>query len=295
MPTLAETFWGALGTSRADDALEARLERMLATAEAAWPGITLDPGDFCAHIARSVEQLDDVSSLEALHVGDLLLAYACAKGDPRALRIFDEHILSSVGRHVAAVDSTAQFAEEVRQNVREELLLAREGGPPKIAAYSGRGSLSGWVRVVAVRRALNLKRGGPGAAALVGEEAVAELPSGEPDPELDFLKAQYRHEFRDAFAAALSQLEREQRTALRLHHLDGLTLDEVAAICGVSRATIARWLADARKEILRSTNRLLAQRLKLGTSSTASLYRLVESQLDLSIHKYLASSRDDDR
>src|SRR4051812_18342294 len=139
MPSLAEAFWSALGISRADDALEPRLESIVATAKRSWLEITLDERDFCAHLAKSVGHLDDLSTLEALHVGDLFLACACARGNHAALRIFNEQFLSSIDRSVAKVDGSAHFADEVRQNVREELLVAPQGRPPKIAAYSGRG------------------------------------------------------------------------------------------------------------------------------------------------------------
>jgi RNA polymerase sigma-70 factor (ECF subfamily) len=186
------------------------------------------------------------------------------------------------------VNPSAQFADDVRQTLREELLVGSEGRPPKIADYTGRGPLGGWVRVVAVRRALNLRRGGQRASAHEGEELPFEVASNAPDPELDYLKALYRTEFREAFVGALARLGRPERNALRFHHLDGLTLEETAILSRVSRATVARWLAEAREQILRDTLRLLRERLGLDEASMKSVLRLVQSQLDVSIHRYLA-------
>ena len=49
------------------------------------------------------------------------------------------------------------FVDEVRQVLRTKLLVG-DGAPPKIADYSGRGPLDGWVRAAAVRAAIDLKR-----------------------------------------------------------------------------------------------------------------------------------------
>ena len=52
---------------------------------------------------------------------------------------------------MARIDSSSQFVDEVKQGLRERLLV---GPPPRIAEYSGSGPLGGWLRVVSVRLAI---------------------------------------------------------------------------------------------------------------------------------------------
>jgi RNA polymerase sigma-70 factor (ECF subfamily) len=113
------------------------------------------------------------------------------------------------------------------------------------------------------------------------------VPAGAADPELDYLKTRCKDDFREAFVHALGSLTTDERNALRLHHLDGLTLDETAAVCQVGRATAARWLANARARILRETERRLTARLALEGRDVDSMLRLVQSQLDVSIRRHL--------
>jgi RNA polymerase sigma-70 factor (ECF subfamily) len=260
------------------------VEHILAEGEAAWPTVRLERDALTAQLARVAAGPDAGS--EALHAADLYLVCACLLGDRAALAAFDEHFLRPVDRYVSNVDGSAAFADEVRQKMREELLVAPPGAIPKLAAYSGRGPLGGWLRVVAVRRALNLRRA-RGPEGTLDASLAAGVPSAEPDPELDYLKALYKNEFRDAFRAALARLDAEQRNAVRVHHLDGLSLDETAVVCRVSRATVARWLAQARAQILTDTQRQLRERLRVDASTMQSILRLVQSQLDLSLHAYL--------
>jgi RNA polymerase sigma-70 factor (ECF subfamily) len=290
MHSLATSFLGVLGTScdpEGEAELETALGRTIARAEAAWPAFRVPPVDFVEALASAVGPGGDLAAkLEGLHAADLYLARACAASDPAALKALDASFLSAVNRYVSSVDPSAAFADEVRQNLRHELLVTEAGRPPRIADYSGRGPLAGWLRVVAVRRALNLRRGRAGGPQASEDDAI-EIASGAPDPELDYLKALYRQEFREAFVAALAELGPEERNALRLHHLDGLTLDESAVVCRVSRATVARWLANARQQVLRRTQRLLRERLRIDDSTLESVLGLVQSQLDLSIGRYL--------
>jgi RNA polymerase sigma-70 factor (ECF subfamily) len=273
--------WG----NRDSGSLESALQELVAAGQSAHPGIRVSPETFVRQLARGVDfgPADLDRRLRAFHAADLHLACACASAEPKALRVFDARFLAEIDRTTRTVDATTAFADEVRQLLREELLVSG-----KIADYSGRGPLAGWLRVIAVRRALNLRRSRQAARFEDDENAFEDVPSGTPDPQLDYLKKLYRREFREAFVSALGRLGREERNALRLHHLDGLTLDETASVCRVSRATVARWLAGAREQILQDTQRILREKLGLDESALASVFELVRSQLDVSMKRYLA-------
>jgi RNA polymerase sigma-70 factor (ECF subfamily) len=140
------------------------------------------------------------------------------------------------------------------------------------------------VRVAAVRTALDLVRQRKPAGSA---EAAEDLPAPGADPELDAVRALCRDEFASAFRAAVGALDSERRNALRLHYLDGLTLEETAAACCVSRATVARWMASGREELLAETQRLLRERLRITDGELQSVFRYAQSQLDLSLRRFL--------
>jgi len=89
--------------------------------------------------------------------------------------------------------------------------------------------------------------------------------------------------FRAAFLATLGELERRERTVLRLHLLDGLTIDEIAPMYEVHRATIARWIGAAKQTVLDRTRRRLMHDLRLDAAEVDSLIRLVQSRIELPV------------
>ena len=137
---------------------EERLDRALGTARAAWPRVELEGTRFVAHLARHLAADASPEALEALHVGDLYLACACADGLPAAHTAFEAHILPEVDQAVARMKLSPTALDEVRQRVRQRMLVAGPDTPPKLAAYPGTGPLAAWVRAAALWLALDLQR-----------------------------------------------------------------------------------------------------------------------------------------
>jgi RNA polymerase sigma-70 factor (ECF subfamily) len=218
-----------------------------------------------------------------MHIKDLWLACGCSQAHPAALAGL-EALLREVGAFIAHIDRSADFADEVRQQLREKLLVDVGRGRARILDYGGQGPLGGWLRVAAVRTALNLKRGQREGAAHRDPS-----PATSPDPELDFIRMRYRAEFQLAFGATLRRLSSDERNVLRLHYLEGLNIDEIGRLYDVHRATIARWLARSRDKILQETRSVLAERLGLSGAELDSLIGLVGSQLEVSLRRLLPS------
>ena len=101
------------------------------------------------------------------------------------------------------------------------------------------------------------------------------------------LRRTYAREFREAFAAAITELAPEDRALLRQHHIDGVGLDALALLHGVHRATAARRLAAARETIFLKVRRRLLHDLNVGNATVDSILRIVQSDLDLSIDRIL--------
>jgi len=266
-------------------------ERDLATViqrgERRWPGVKVDAAALAAHVRPLLpEGAPLLASLEALHAEDLYLACGCALADDKALKAFEAEFLPQVGDYVSQIDRDPVFVDEVRQRLRERLFVPAEAGArPRICEYTGRGALGAWLRVVAVRVALNLRRRAKVTVSAEDDEPALRSPA--PDPEVDYLKTRYGQEFRAAFRATLDTLSRDERNLLKLHYLEGLNIDEIGVAYHVHRATVARWLAAARERILEETRRQLADRLDAGSDDVDSVLALVRSQLDVSIYKLL--------
>ena len=270
------------------EVLESLLGALLSRAQEAWPDVTVPPSRFLPYLAARLPReapIDD--SLAAMFVGDLYLACGCAHGDPTALSRFERSFLRDVAPAVAHLGGGRAFEDEVAQLVRQRVLLGGEGAPPRIAEYTGRGNLRGWLRVVAVREGLQVlrrhKREEP-----LGDRQLEVLAAAAPDPELAHLERTYAGAFRAAFQRALAELEPRERNLLRQHYLQDLSIDEVGGLYGVHRATAARWIARARGRMLDGTRAALGAALGLPEHELDSLLRLIQSKLDVSLRSELS-------
>lgn len=293
--SLSQIFIARLGGARAVDlarsegAIESALKALDRAGRAAWPMIPLDAEAFVTHVADSVRTQPDVGeALAALRGTDLFLSCACARGIPIALEEFDRVQLSNVTAWVKRIDSSPAFADEVVQTMREMFLIPAHGGKNRIGEYSGRGALESWVRVVAVRTALRIHREQRRTLSSVEPERHSEL-AGTVDPELDYLKMRYRGAYEAALKAALASLPDRDALLLKLHYLDGLSIDRIGVLYGIHRSTVARWRTRVRHSVLESTREQLQRRISLTQSEFDSIVRLVRSQIAVSIRTALGS------
>jgi RNA polymerase sigma-70 factor (ECF subfamily) len=270
--------------------LEAHLAEVLATARVAWPDLALSTDVFLRYLAERIpEQGSLVDSLRGMHVADLYLACACAQGLDAAHVALDTRFLPKVDAAVARVQGPGDAVAEVRQHLRERLLSSEDGKPPRITGYQGTGPLVAWLRAAAVRTALNSRRSAR-RRAHAEEEALAEGPMAGGDLELSYLRQQHRADFQAALAEALAALPTRERTVLRLHFVEGLSLERIGAMYQTHKSTVSRWLARAREDVLTDVRRRLAERLQLSSEELQSLLRAVRSQLDASISSLLPRS-----
>ena len=266
--------------------LEALLEEHLAKGREAWPSVTLAPEHFLRHLARHLPPEGvPADTLRQVRAADLYLACACAESEPQALELLERHVLQKLTSRLGLPPGVT--LDEVLQVARQRLLLGVAGSAPKIAEFSGRGSLSGWVRIVASRIAQELlSRDGRQEPFSDPPQALERMLSGN-DPERDFLQAHSRQVVSEALQAALAELSERERALLRMHHLHGLTMDRIATMYREPRSTVARHVAQARERLLKLTHRELAVRLKLPPRELESLLGLVQSRLDLSLHRLM--------
>src|SRR5262245_36741502 len=124
------------------------IEVLVAEACAAWPELGLTD-ELAAHLAT-------LPDLDGLRVAEFYLAWACGRGNARALAILERGHLAEVARRLRGGRLVGDDSDEVVQRVRERLLVGSAEAPPKITSYAGRGELRGWLIVAATRLALNM-------------------------------------------------------------------------------------------------------------------------------------------
>ena len=280
---------------RAGPALEQALRRLMRRIPAELDSDSdSDAEAFLAHVARRLPPPapgpDDgglVRLLSRLRVEDLALAWACARDEADAVAELERQHFFVVDVALSKIPAAAAHAEEIKQQLRQRLFVARgQGDEPRIAQYGGRGDLRSWLRVAAIRCALNhLQKLGREVA--LGDEMLEQLAAPEADQELDLLKRSYRAEFKRAFEEALCALSSRDRNLLRYHYLDRLNIDQIGGIHGVHRTTVARWLARIRDKLLTLTRGSLMAELRIERPEFESIMRLIESELDVSIARFL--------
>lgn len=100
---------------------------------------------------------------------------------------------------------------------------------------------------------------------------------------LDHAKGLYRQEFKRAFEGALQALPDRQRTLLRQHYVDGLTIDELGSLYRVHRSTAARLLVRARLLVLEATRTRMMADLHVQSQDVDSIIRMIQSQVDINL------------
>jgi RNA polymerase sigma-70 factor, ECF subfamily len=271
-------------TASSETAASTAWESLFATARMQLPSVKLDEDQLVKFIGERLSGADLVAALAAAPAADLALAAACAAQEPTAHAAFDA-VLTEVDAAGAATGALKDQIEEVKQMLRVQLLVAKDGKPPGIVGYRGRGPLRGWVRITASRELIRHKKK-RGREVSFSQSLDKYLSSGI-DPALEQLKAEYRTEFALALNEAIEDLTPEDRTLLRQAIVDDMSIDAIGAAFGVHRATAARWLTRARASLVSATHRRLAARLKLPVEQIESVIRLVQSKLDASVIRYL--------
>lgn len=264
----------------------AELARGYELGRSAWPDIALPAHHYAAAVARALSG-DDAASIEALVHRDLYVATAAAAGDALAIAAVETHYFRGIPLLLEQMKEHAITAAEVCSKLRERLLVPRPDRAPGIASYRGRGSLAGWLRVTAGRIILELRKR-EHRELYAQPESLLTIAASESDPELLYLKKLYRSEFKQAFERAVATLDARQRNLLRYQVVHGLGIDRIAAIHGTHRSTAARWLVKARAELTRRTRDELAAKLRLDEAELESIYRLIQSQMDVSLASVLA-------
>ena len=216
---------------------------------------------FRENAAASIADVNDF--VDKLQAEDLCLIVACEQGSDRAWTDLVERFGATVRSAARSVSANEEGADDLAQSIWAELhgLRARADGKPasKLAYYSGRGSLAGWLRAVVGQLAVDQHRK---QSRLVQTEDDADFDrliqkdeqrwSGHAErinPEIEVSDKQASADLQKALAASIGHLSDEDRLLVKLYYFDGLKLHEAGAILGVHEATASRRLTRIHKDL----------------------------------------------
>jgi RNA polymerase sigma-70 factor, ECF subfamily len=263
--------------------VESAARRILEVACAVHGDVQLADDAFVACVREHAAAAEDPERfLAELHGPDLFLACAAGHCDPAAIARFTTAYAGALRQALMRQGHDLEIVAEIEQLLYVRLLVATHGERPRIASYNGRVPLGAWLRVAAIRLGIDLVRRESRHAACELHENMPELAV-----DLDPTAGPAQDATRASFEAAFLSLDRRQKRLLRLHYLDGMGLEQLASRYKVHRATVSRWIVDAREQLLLALRRHLRERLQLADGEVDSLLRVVDSRFELSIERFL--------
>jgi len=291
-------------SEQVDRSVTAGAERLLARATEAHAleVVTLIPRIRAAvskYLLKDDANASDASITEfidGLQADDLCLIVACEQGDEAAWSDLVGRFTTTVRSAARSASSNEDAAEDLAQSIWAELygLRVRADGKPtsKLAYYSGRGSLAGWLRAVVGQLAVDQHRK---QSRLVQTEDDADLDRlaqhvddgneqllsvGAVNPEQSLANKFAGAEMQKALARSFKELSDEDRLLVKLYYFDGLRLREAGAILGVHEATASRRLTRIHSDLRNFVERILISEKGWTKSETDRSFAELAVHLD---------------
>jgi RNA polymerase sigma-70 factor (ECF subfamily) len=195
----------------------------------------------------------------SLRIDELALARACAAGSDSAWVVFMARYREKLYLSALRIAREDSAARDLADTLYADLYgtTTREGRRvSKLASYSGRGSLEGWLRTVLAQEYVNRYRRTKRLVSLE-EESEEGIQFRAPDPEP---VAPADNRLAQATDEALGFLSGEDRMILSAYYLDERTLAEIARMLGVHESTISRKLDKLAKSLRKQIVAALGRR-----------------------------------
>ena len=222
------------------------------------------------------EHADVKAFVDEIRADDLCLIIACEQGDERAWEDLVANFDSTVKSAARKISSNNEDAEDLASSIWAELYGLRQDADgnkkSKLAYYSGRGSLAGWLRAVVSQLAVDQYRKQSKFVQIeedrefenLASEAAAEndghLGGHSDSPEELLTEKQTQGDVAEALQAAIAGLDAEDRLILKLYYFDDWKLKDIAATFGYHEATASRKLTRVQAEIRKGVEKELKTR-----------------------------------
>src|SRR6185437_10819370 len=186
-----------------------------------------------------------------LRLEELVLAQGCAAGNQHAWDVFLTRFREPIYQSARSVTRNESVGRELADSLYAELygLGPGEERRSKLALYSGRGSLAGWLRMVLAQNYVNQIRAGKRLVSIEAEEEehgvqfAATAAESVPLPD-----------------SRLREATGEERFILSSYFLDQRRLAEIGRTLGVHESTISRKLEKILKELRKRIRKGLESR-----------------------------------
>ena len=215
--------------------------------------------------------------IDEIRADDLCLVIACERGDEKAWEDLVAGFDPTVRSAARKMSANNEDAEDLASSIWAELYGLRhdaEGNKKsKLAYYSGRGSLAGWLRAVVSQLAVDQFRKQSKFVQVeetrefenLAHEASANsdnnhVASNADDPETLLVEKRSAEDVAAALRDAIRGLEAEDKLMMKLYYFDDLKLKDIAATFGYHEATASRKLVRVQSEIRKSVERALRDR-----------------------------------
>lgn len=222
----------------------------------------------------------------SLHVGDLALAQACALGIGAAWEIFVKRYRDFLERTAIGITESSSLGKDVADSLYSQLygLTERDGQRRSpLASYSGRGSLSGWLRATISQQYINHHR-------LTGRQVPLESQDFPAPPTESAAPPRSTAQLSEAVIQTMKELGEEDRFLISAYFLDQRTLLQISYLLRVHEATVSRRL----KRLTESLHKRLLKHLQAcGMSKRAAEEALATDPRDigLNLRRILQDSR----
>jgi RNA polymerase sigma-70 factor (ECF subfamily) len=247
-----------------------------------------DPDTTAAEINKFIDEMQ---------ADDLCLIIACERGDEKAWNDLVERFTATVRSAARSASANEDAAEDLAQSIWAELygLRTRQDGRPasKLAYYSGRGSLAGWLRAVVAQLSVDTFRK---QSKLVQTEEDTDLErlardarlsetqtfaaSGIQNPEQALSNRFAQTELQQALTQAVRELEAEDRLLVKLYYFDNLRLREAGVVLGVHEATASRRLTRIQTDLRKRVSQILVDERGWTKAETERSFAEVARHLD---------------
>lgn len=209
--------------------------------------------------------------IDEIRADDLCLVIACERGDEAAWEALVKEFDPTVKSAARKAASNAEDAEDLASSIWAELYGLRTDADgnkkSKLAYYSGRGSLGGWLRAVTAQLAVDGFRKQAKYVQIeedrefenLANEAAGggQLIANDPSPEELLTDRRTAADVTEALAQTVAELEPEDRLIMKLYYFEELKLKQIADTFGFHEATASRKLARIQSEIRKGVERQL--------------------------------------
>jgi RNA polymerase sigma-70 factor (ECF subfamily) len=244
--------------------------------------------------AQNIEIKEFIDDVRA---DDLCLIIACEYGDETAWEDLVANFDSTVKSAARKISPNAEGAEDLASSIWAELYGLRQDADgnkkSKLAYYSGRGSLAGWLRAVVAQLAVDQFRKQAKYVQIEEDrefENLVDEASSNSDhsgnmhmhnPEEKYAESETAKDVSAALTEAIGRLDDEDRLILKLYYFDDLKLKDIARTFGYHEATASRKIVRVQNEIRKSVEKSL--RTHHGWSDTEVKRYLSETATGLGI------------